>query len=71
MNGHNCLAFAEIDKYAKQSYRAIYDTDGEIDLGDITTMSDEQWQRFKGKCDIIVGGTPCQSFSIAGKRQGF
>lgn len=71
MNGHNCLAFAEIDKYAKQSYRAIYDTENEVDLGDITTMSDEQWQQFKGKCDIIVGGTPCQSFSIAGKRRGF
>ena len=70
-NGHECLAFAEIDKYAKQSYRAIYDTDGEIDLGDITTMSDEQWHVFKDKCDIIVGGTPCQSFSIAGKRRGF
>ena len=26
-HGHDCLAFAEIDKYAKQSYRAIYDTD--------------------------------------------
>ena len=70
-NGHQCLAFAEIDKFAKQSYRAIYDTENEIDIGDITKSSDEYWRQFKGKCDIIVGGTPCQSFSIAGKRRGF
>lgn len=71
MNGHNCLAFAEIDKYAKQSYRAIYDTDGEEDLDDITTITDEHFRLYRGQCDIITAGFPCQSFSIAGKRAGF
>lgn len=70
-HGHKCLGFAEIDKHAKKSYKAIYDTKNEDELNDITTITDEEWQRFKGKCDIIVGGTPCQSFSIAGKRRGF
>ncbi|WP_426429092.1 DNA (cytosine-5-)-methyltransferase [Staphylococcus equorum] len=70
-NGHECVAFAEIDKYAIQSYKAIYDTENEIELGDITNMPDEELQEFKGNCDIIVGGTPCQSFSLAGKRLGF
>lgn len=71
MNGHNCLAFAEIDKFAKQSYRAIYDTDGEEDLDDITTITDEHFRLYRGQCDIITAGFPCQSFSIAGKRAGF
>ena len=70
-NGHECLAFAEIDKYAKQSYRAIYDTDGEEDLDDITTITDEQFRFYRGQCDIITGGFPCQAFSIAGNRRGF
>ncbi|MCM3118970.1 DNA cytosine methyltransferase [Staphylococcus saprophyticus] len=70
-NGHECLAFAEIDKYAKQSYRAIYDTDGEEDLDDITTITDEHFRLYRGQCDIITAGFPCQSFSIAGKRAGF
>lgn len=71
LNGHNCLAFAEIDKYAKQSYRAIYDTDGEEELDDITTITDEHFRLYRGRCDIITGGFPCQTFSIAGNRRGF
>ncbi|MGZ9516627.1 DNA (cytosine-5-)-methyltransferase [Staphylococcus epidermidis] len=70
-HGHECVAFAEIDKFAKQSYRAIYDTENEEELNDITTITDEHFRRYRGQIDIITGGFPCQTFSIAGNRRGF
>ena len=70
-NGHECIAYSEIDKYAKQSYQAMYDTENEIDLGDITNISQEYLSHFKKDNDMVVGGSPCQSFSVAGKQAGF
>ena len=68
--GHECIGFCEIDKFARKSYKAIHDTKGEIELHDITTVSDESIRRI-GCVDIICGGFPCQAFSIAGNRRGF
>lgn len=70
-HGHECVAFAEIDKFAKQSYRAIYDTENEEELDDITSVTDEHFRLYRGQVDIITGGFPCQAFSIAGNRRGF
>ena len=71
LNGHKCIAYSEVDKFAKQSYQAIYNTEDEIDLGDITKISEEYLSHFKQENDIVVGGSPCQSFSLAGSRKGF
>lgn len=68
--GHECIGFCEIDKFARASYKAIHDTRGEIELHDITTVSDELIQSI-GNIDVICGGFPCQAFSIAGDRRGF
>lgn len=70
-HGHECVAFAEIDKFAKQSYKAIYDTENEEELDDITSVTDEHFRLYRGQVDIITGGFPCQAFSIAGNRRGF
>lgn len=68
-NGHECIGFAEIDKYAIQSYKAIYDTENEIEFGDISKI--ENLHELSNDVDIVVGGSPCQSFSVAGKQGGF
>ncbi|MFS1216429.1 DNA cytosine methyltransferase [Enterococcus lactis] len=68
--GHECVGFCEIDKFARTSYKAIHNTEGEVEMHDITTVSDE-FIRGIGSVDVICGGFPCQAFSIAGKRKGF
>ena len=68
--GHECIGFCEIDKFARASYKAIHDTEGEIELHDITEVTDEEIRNI-GHVDVVCGGFPCQSFSIAGSRRGF
>lgn len=68
--GHECVGFCEIDQFARKSYKAIHDTEGEFEFHDITAVADES-VRGIGRVDVICGGFPCQAFSIAGKRAGF
>ena len=44
--GHECIGFCEIDKFARASYKAIHDTEGEIELHDITRVTDESVRGF-------------------------
>jgi len=60
-----CVGFSEIDKYAIQTYLKHYPT--HKNFGDATKINTGELPDF----DMLCGGFPCQSFSIAGKRRGF
>lgn len=60
-----CVGYSEIDKYASSIYSYHYPE--HKNYGDITKINAEQLPDF----DLLVGGFPCQSFSVAGKRRGF
>jgi DNA (cytosine-5)-methyltransferase 1 len=60
-----CIGYSEIDKYASQIYEKHYPS--HKNYGDITKLNTSNLPAF----DLLVGGFPCQSFSVAGKRAGF
>ncbi len=59
------VGYSEIDKFAIQVFDKHFK--GVQNYGDITKIEAESLPDF----DCLVGGFPCQSFSIAGKRGGF
>ena len=60
-----CVGFSEIDKYAIQIYKKHFPTHKEY--GNVSNIKWSDVPDF----ELLCGGFPCQSFSIAGKRGGF
>lgn len=73
--GWKCIGYAEWDKFAHQAYEIIHDPEKRMwSAYDVTTVTDDDLRllkRERGPIRALVAGFPCQSFSIAGKRQGF
>lgn len=66
--GWEPVAFCEVDAFPSAVLAERFPD--VPNLGDITQVD---WERFKsdhGTVDLVVGGSPCQSFSVAGKREG-
>ena len=61
----NCIGLSEIDKYASELLAQKFPTIK--NWGDCTKIDPSELPDF----DMLCGGFPCQSFSIAGKRKGF
>lgn len=63
--GWEAVAFSEIEAFPS----AVLETrwPGVPNLGDMTCIEGE---KYRGAVELIIGGTPCQDFSIAGKRAG-
>ena len=60
-----CVGFSEIDKYAVEVYQKHFPE--HKNFGNATRIIPEEIPDF----DLLVGGFPCQAFSISGKRGGF
>lgn len=58
--------WCEFDPYASKSYCAIHNETEDKNLGDITKVNEKEIADF----NMMVGGSPCQDFSIAGKQEG-
>ena len=68
LGGCSCpenIGYSEIDKYAIQIYEKQFK--GHKNYGNCREIKWEEVEDF----DMLVGGFPCQAFSIAGKRGGF
>ncbi len=65
---YNIVFAGDIDPHVKKSYFANYNIDQNDWHDDITTFNAI---KYKNCVDILVGGSPCQAFSMVGKRLGF
>lgn len=62
--GWKPIAYAEVEPFPKNVLKQHYPN--VPDLGDVTKVD---WKQYHHAADVVVGGSPCQAFSIAGLRK--
>lgn len=68
LNLKSSIIFAsDIDPHVKKSYLTNYELASEDWYNDVTQFDAK---KYKDKVDLLVGGSPCQAFSMVGKRLG-
>lgn len=73
--GMECVGYCEIDNHAHNAFQILHDPEKKMwegwDVRDVTDDDIRSLGRERGPIQLLVGGFPCQAFSVAGKRQGF
>ena len=67
-SGINIVAAVENDKWAADTYEFNH-PNVELVRSNIMDLTEQDWSQYKDRIDLIVGGPPCQGFSVSGKRQ--
>lgn len=67
VGGFEFVGWCEIDRFAQKAYKALYDTGGEQFYENIRDIDVGKLADF----DLLIGGFPCQPFSVCGARKGF
>lgn len=61
------VGFSEIDRYAIDSYCAIHNVSKDLNFGDISKINID---KIPNNLDLLVHGSPCTDYSLAGKNLG-
>ncbi len=69
--GFEILGFVELESDFRQIYRDNFPNAEELgtDITCVTNSQIEGWKEKFGSVDVIIGGPPCQGFSLSGKRR--
>lgn len=65
--GFTCVGYSDTSRLAKRTYNLLFDTSNEFFCNNIRKLNFDNTT----KCDLIIAGFPCQTFSVIGRKAGF